>query len=404
MATTLATGVLSFCLASQTASAQTTVTVSTAAQLQSAVSTANGAGGNRTILLADGTYTVTDTLYVNAPGITIAGQSGDRTRVIVQGDAMSASATVKNLIRIAARNVTVRDLTLQRAGWHLIQVVGESNADSPTVSNVVLRDAYQQLLKVSTNASPQSESSSSDGGLVENSLFEYSGGKGPQYYIGGIDAHAAKNWVVRGNTFRGIASPNTAVAEFAVHFWNHSSGNTVERNLIVDCDRGVGFGMADNPNSGGIIRNNMIYHSNNGAPFADTGIALLESPGTKVYNNTIIMENAFPWAIEYRYSSTSNVLIVNNLSNRPVQQRDSASGSVANNISNGASSWFANVPAGDLHLKASATNAIDRGIHVEGLFDDFDGIPRPVGSPIDIGADEYGNVIRPRAPTNVQAN
>ena len=40
------------------ANAQTTINVSTAAQLQSAVQTANGAGGNRVISVADGTYTL----------------------------------------------------------------------------------------------------------------------------------------------------------------------------------------------------------------------------------------------------------------------------------------------------------------------------------------------------------
>src|SRR5205823_2414604 len=56
--------------------AQTVINVSTAAQLQSAVSTANAAGGNRTIVLADGTYTVSGMLNITGPNITIAGQSG----------------------------------------------------------------------------------------------------------------------------------------------------------------------------------------------------------------------------------------------------------------------------------------------------------------------------------------
>src|SRR5215510_6138009 len=79
-----------------------TINVGTAAALQSAVASANGSGGNTTIVLADGTYTVSGTLYINAPNVTITSQSGDRTKVVIQGDAMSATADVGNLIRVAA--------------------------------------------------------------------------------------------------------------------------------------------------------------------------------------------------------------------------------------------------------------------------------------------------------------
>jgi hypothetical protein len=188
-------------LGASAAQAQTTINVSTAAQLQSAVATANGAGGNRIISLADGTYTLTATLFVNAPNVTITGASGNRANVIIQGDAMSASATVKNLVRAAGSGFVIKDLTLQKSGWHLLQVVGEVNADSPRVSNVVFRDAWEQMLKVTIDQS--NYSITSDNGVVENSLFEYTAGIGPQYYIGGIDVHGGKNWIVRNNTFKG---------------------------------------------------------------------------------------------------------------------------------------------------------------------------------------------------------
>lgn len=384
------------------ASQTTTIPVNTAAALQNAVANANSLGGNVTITLANGTYSLTDTLYVNAPNVTISGLSGDRTQVVIQGDAMSANAVIKNLIRVAASNVTVQNLTLQRSGWHLLQIVGESNADSPVVRNVVFRDAYQQMLKVTTD-NPTAPTQGSDNGLVENSLFEYSAGIGPQYYIGGIDAHNAKNWVVRNNAFRNIASPNTSVAEFAIHFWSSSANNLIEKNLIVNCDRGIGFGLEGRPNSAGIIRNNMIYHANNGAPYADVAIALTESPNTQVYNNTIYLEHSFQWAIEYRYSATSGVTIVNNLANRPVQQRDGASGTVTKNIANAAASSFINPSTGNLHLASAVASVVDAGQTVAGLTDDYDGQARPQGAGIDIGADEFSAAVAPRPPTNLEA-
>jgi hypothetical protein len=380
----------------------TSVTVGTVAELHSAINAANSAGGNRTIMLRDGTYAINDTLYINAPNISIVGASGNRETVVIQGDAMSSSARVGNVIRVAASNFKLQDVTVQKSGWHLIQIVGEENADSPVIRNCILRDAYEQMVKVSINTATPSVTS--DNGLVENCIFEYSAGVGPQYYIGGIDAHGAKNWVVRNNTFRSIISPSTTVAEFAVHFWNGSANNIVEKNQIVNCDRGIGFGMEGKvPNSGGIIRNNMIYHAANAGQFADTAIALVESPNSQIYNNTIVMDNSFPWAIEYRFASTSGVLIANNLSNKPVTSRDGATGTVSKNISNASGTWFTNKTNGDLHLTSAVSGVVASGQSIAGLTEDFDGQAR-LSSSIDIGADQFiAAAASPLPPTNLRA-
>jgi Right handed beta helix region len=242
-----------------------------------------------------------------------------------------------------------------------------------------------------------------DNGRVENCIFEYTAGIGPQYYIGGIDAHAAKNWVVRGNVFRNIASPSASVSEFAVHFWNTSGSNVVERNTIVNCDRGIGFGLQGQGNTGGIIRNNMIFHASNGHPFADVGIALADSPGTSVYNNTVYFENDYPSAIEYRFTSTSGVLIANNLANRAIQARDGASANVSGNVLTATANRFRNPASGDLHLVGSWSGVTDAGVSVSGLLDDFDGQTRPQGTGIDVGADELqSQSVAPNPPTDLR--
>lgn len=378
--------VLAFIWTAGLASAQT-ITVGTAAQLESAVATANSSGGNRTILVLDGIYSLNGTLNVTAPNVTISGQSGVRANVVIQGDAMGPTARIGNLIRVAARNFRLSDVTLQKSGFHLIQIAGENDADAPVIRNCILRDAYQQMIKVSND--PAARGVSSDDGLVENCLFEYTAGIGPQFYIGGIDAHGSKNWVVRNNTFRNIVSPSRSVAEFAVHFWDGSANNTVEKNLIVNCDRGIGFGLDGKGNTSGIIRNNMIYHAANAGRFADTGIALTESPGTQVYNNTILMDNSFSWAIEYRFASTTGVLIVNNLTNKPIASRNGASGVVSNNVTNAVRGWFVNPASGDLRLASPIGPVVGAGRAVPGLSDDFDGQARPAGAKVDVGADQF---------------
>jgi hypothetical protein len=380
-----------------------TVVVTTVSELQTAVSQANSNGGNRIILVADGTYTLDTGLYISAPNVAIEGQSGNRASVTIEGDAMSDSASVGNVITVAADNFRLEHVTLQKSRNHLIQIRGETDADSPIIRNCILRDANEQIVKVSVNVN--NTSVSSDNGLLENCLFEYTAGIGPQFYIGGIDAHSADDWVVRNNTFRNIISPGGSIAEYAIHFWNDSSGALVENNLIIDCDRGIGFGLNSRGNDGGTIRNNMIYHAANKGQFADTGISIHNSPNTKILNNTIFMEHGYPAAIEYRFSGTTNVTIANNLTNKSISDQNGASGSESSNVTNASSSWFVNVATGDLHLSSAVSQVVDQGQTIAGIDSDFDGDPRPQGSGIDIGADEYSSVaiVRPQAPTNLNA-
>jgi hypothetical protein len=377
----------------------TVVNVSTTTELINAVNATNSTGGNITIMLKDGIYTLNNTLCVNTSDVTIRSQSGIRENVVIQGDAMSSSAKVGNIFRVAGSNFEIRDLTIQKCGWHAIQIAGEENADNPKIINCILRDTYEQILTVSFD---NNLSVASDNGLVENCLFEYSSGIGPQWYIGGVDALGTRNWIVRNNIFKAIISPSDSIAQFAIHFWRNSADNVVEKNLIINCDRGIGFGMEGNGNIGGIIRNNMIYHANNKGQFADTGISLTESPNSKIYNNTIFMEHDFPWAIEYRFSSTQGVFIANNLTNKPIISRDSAIGTITNNVTNAIRTWFVNASNGDLHLSSVVNEVVDAGQNINGLTDDFDGQIRPQMINIDIGADELINNGVPQAPRNLQ--
>jgi hypothetical protein len=380
---------------------QTVVVVGSGAELQSAVTDANSAGGNRRILLKDGTYTVSSTLNVTVPNVTIAGQSQARDKVIIQGDAMSATAAVQDLIRATGSNFEVSDVTLQKSAWHLVQIVGESGANNAVIHNCILRDAYQQMIKVSYDSA--NPGVTANNGLIENCLFEYTAGIGPNYYIGGIDVHAGHNWLVRGNTFRHIASPAGSVAEFAIHFWNGATDNIIERNLIIDCDRGIGMGLDGTdkaPAVRGIIRNNMVYHSANSDPFADSGIALSDSIDTQVYNNTVFLENSITWALDYRYSVTTGAQFTNNLSNKRILARDGATGTLTANVVNADASWFVNVGAGDLHLASAVAAVVGKGVPVSGLTDDYDGQAR--SGAIDVGADQLVSTAkRPLPPSNV---
>jgi hypothetical protein len=365
------------------------VIVSTAAALTEAIIQAND-GGDPAILLQDGTYTLDDALWVAAPGVTVRSLSGHRAAVIIEGQGMEGDVT--HIFNVAGRNFTVRDVTLRRVSQHAVQLQGQLNADAPVIRNVIIQDTFEQMVKVAYD--PDHPEVGSDNGLVEGCLFEYTAGIGPQWYIGGVDAHNARNWIIRRNTFRGIRSPSEDVAQHAVNFWSNSQDTLVEANLIINCDRGIGFGLGDRGHVGGIIRNNMIYHDASEG-FADVGIALESAPDAQVYNNTVFFEHSFPNAIEYRFPATSGALIANNLTNRAIAARDGASGTVSHNVTEALASWLVNPAAGNLHLKWRVPAVVDQGMPIPGLTDDFDGHPRPQGRGLDIGADEYKTSVVP---------
>lgn len=62
---------------------------------------------------------------------------------------------------------------------------------------------------------------------------------------------------------------------------------------------------------------------------------------------------------------------------------------VNSNLVTAVPGMFANAAVGDLHLLASATNAIDKALTLSTVTNDFDGEPRPRGARSDIGADEF---------------
>lgn len=350
------------------------IQVSHVAALYSAIDTAN-AGSGVTLMLADGTYYLDDMLVIRGSRITVRSQSGQRDRVILRGQGMHGNVT--HIFNVTGSNFTAADLTLGWVANHAVQI--HSSASTPRLHNLHIVDTGEQMVKVSYV--PGSAESSADG-ILEWSLLEYSAGVGPQYYIGGIDAHQTANWIVRHNIFRYIRSPDSDVAEHAVHFWSGSRGTLVEHNLIVDCDRGIGFGLGDRAHHQGMIRNNMIYVTR------DVGIGLESCDGAEVYHNTVFAEN-YPWAIEYRFTASRGNRIVNNLCFGLVISRDGGAAESLANIENALPAWFVDPRNGNLRLSSAIAAVVDQGLVSGNAAQDFDCEARPKGSAPDIGADEF---------------
>lgn len=261
------------------------------------------------ILLEQGTYRIDQPIVLRRPQVQIIG--ADRDEVTLDGGGMKEGSS--HIFLIEASDVTIENLTL---GWvrnHGIQVRGENGISNTTIRNIKFVDTYEQMLKVSTNKKNPAKFSSN--GLVEDCLFTYSADFGPQWYIGGIDAHNAHDWVVRNNYFENIRSPERRIAEHAIHFWSGSVNTLVENNTIVNSDRGIGFGLGRSGHLGGVIQGNQVK------TVRDVGIGLESASGVQVLNNTVTTEN-YPNSIEYRFPDSRNILIKGNRTSGAIVSRD----------------------------------------------------------------------------------
>lgn len=375
------------------------VVVDTVSQLVDAVKNTQ-VGGDRTILISDGNYSFSGQyLRIAVNGVTVRGQSGNRESVILDGNYQTTE-----IFQVVASDATIADLTLKRAQDHSIHVMGGSSNDveNTLISNVHIIDPGEQAIKINTSGEYAAHS-----GTIKNSFIELTAGgrdfvendqsNSHPCYTGGIDAHGAGGWTIQDNEIRGFWC-STGLSGHGVHFWLNSSNTLVERNLIIDCDRGIGFGLGDSGHSGGIIRNNMIYHGQDHGE-SDVGISLESATGAQVYNNTVFHEHEYPNAIEYRFVASNNLTIVNNLTNRAITSRnDGTTAQLANNINNAEVDWFTDVANGDLHLRSERSGVTDSALAIFGLIDDFDQQSRPPGTGPDIGADEYSTNVPDKHP------
>jgi len=368
--------------------------VGTVTALQNAVAAVNAASAPATILVSNGVYVLTDwALPITNNNVIIRSLSGERDAVVIRGPDEGESAALQHVFWVTASNFTVADITFGWCRYHGIQAHGQEpyNVSGLWVHNCRIVNCNEQFIKgTSADGDPEGVTDS----LVEYCLFEFTNQWAYQYYTGGIDAHKAVNWTVRDNRFEYIRAPDS-YAEHAIHFWNRNTSRAqniiVERNIIINCDRGIGFGLSSYAGGfdGGTstIRNNFIYNNGDG-PYTDVGIGLEYANNVSVDNNTVYVPYWAP--IEYRFAGSSNLIFRNNLVNGSITARDGAPAATeSGNIETVQTRWFRSLTNGDLRLLPGATSVIDHGITLTDFSDDIQGETRPAGSAWDVGADEY---------------
>jgi hypothetical protein len=381
------------------------VHVSTVSALQSAVS--NVSEGT-TIMIAPGNFQLTKTLFVRKDNVTIRGEENncDGTTLIGKGMENTNFGNVPHGIWTDAANLKVQNLTIRSVFHHPIQF--SPNADSPHIYNVRLLDAGEQFIKGSSGGYGLGV----DDGIVEYTILEYltappnidhGGGIG---YTNGVDIHGGQNWIIRNNLFRNFHTPDSARHIFnpAVLMWNGAQGTVTENNTFIDVDRAVAYGLIDRgvgpDHREGIIRNNFVYQrpglfSSTRRSQSDGLIIAWDSPNTQIVHNTILTNNNSTDAIQFRWD-TEGSQANNNLADEGIHSRNGARFTQTGNFLRATSSMFIAPGNANLHLKSTATAAIDKVAILTEAPRDIDGHMRPQGVRADIGADEHG----PSPPNN----
>ena len=355
-----------------------------------------------TIQLADGLYSLPQTLVFRNSGVILRSKSGNRQDVVLDG-----RYAIGDVLLVQKSDVTIADLTLTRSHWHLVHVVpGEGSSSGTTLHNLRGVDGGEQFVKVNPDGAQYA-----DNGIVRCSSFELTD-VGRTFirnscYTGGVDIYQGRGWQIYGNTFSGFWCAS-GISGHAILAWNGSRDTLADRNIIINSARGIGLGLGSVPGRtyddapcggvanvdhyGGVITNNFVVANDprlqtSGAGF-DTGIGLEQSCATSVLHNTVV-STAPPHSssIEWRFANTS-ATVANNLVTHTLLSRDEGRASLAGNVANAPLGLFVDVSTGNLHLLPSATIAIDKAVVLPvPLVLDIDADARGVAA--DVGADEY---------------
>lgn len=363
--------------------------IADAAQLRAAI---ENVADDTTFLIADGEYQVDRLIYLRGKrNVTIRSESGDPTKCVLRGKGWDSRSNQDDILRIGdCENITVAGLTFTDCHAYGIKVQAEDSPKEIHILNCRFRDIGTRAIKGSGGRG------SAQGGSIrfchfENTKIPAADWQFEGNYISAIDMMGLDGWTISDNVFRNIRG-RTGSARAAIFVWVRSKNLTVERNLIVNCDRGIALG---NPSAStaqvaedefhvqnSICRNNFIV------PGPDAGIELWWVDGIQIYNNTIWRPEGSGRGIRFGARS-QRVHIANNLVRGAILNEGGPQHDIRieNNVTGKLDGYFVQPATGDLHLTSQSLEAIDRGISLPEVTHDFDGQERDARP--DVGADEF---------------
>ncbi len=369
-----------------------TIVVSNVRELIHAI---NRAGSGQTILIEDGHYMMPQYVQISADNVTLRSASGQRERVILDG----AESRHRELLGISAcSGVTIADLTIQNIQCNGFKINSETNVQNLIIYNCIIHNIWQRGIKGVKVPKERRETIRPKNCLIQYCLFYNDRPKrlsddpadiAKGNYVAGIDVMFAKDWIISDNVFVGIQG-RTFEGRGAIFIWHDSQDCVIERNIIIDCDVGLQLGNPHRPSdieyhcARFIARNNFITR----AP--EAGIVTVYTKDCMILNNTIHDPESKLQRLLRTVFTNDGLLIANNLlSGQGVRNESESKITFHNNLIKDITDSFVDPTRGDLHLKSTSIDAVDKGQVLSEVVEDFDRQQRQANP--DIGADELVN-------------
>lgn len=378
------------------------VSVADVEQFRKAVA---GAKDGDTIALADGDYNCVPYVWMkDKHHVTIRGASGDPTKVKLTGKGFDKGGDHDNediFWLDSSENITFADLTFAETHAYGLKINSETGPKNIKVYNCHFRDIGIRGIKGTANTSTNNYAK---GGEVrycwfENTKIPPSNWQFDGDYITSIDMMRLDEWVFADNVFKNIKGRN-GQARGAIFVWVGSKHVTVERNVFIDCDRGVCFGNAANGDKSthikdSVCRNNFFVTSSSDAP-----IEISWAEDIKVFHNSILKTCANGHNDRgirvISNTNCKNIEIDNNIFSGSF---DGAEAKERGNYSGPLDGYFVDPAHGNLRLTAAAVNAIGKGVELRDVRDDYDGHAR--SKQPDIGASQFAVREPEKSPEKV---
>jgi parallel beta-helix repeat protein len=205
-------------------------------------------------------------------------------------------------------------------------------------------------------------------------------------YYYGIYAHNGSNLLIQGSQFYNNSGgglhlypgplSNPVIRNNSIHNNNYQANSPVGGIILYGSSGSI---------SNAKIYNNLVYRNGTSSSGNATGIRLVYTSGAKVWNNTVYGNKTYGLQI----ASSSSTVVQNNIiygNGTGNYSNQSSSTTYTNNITTDPK--FVSTSSNNFQLQSSSP-AVNKGVVLSSVPNDYRNVPRPRGASYDIGGYEY---------------